>query len=226
MSLLRLHLNGARPPAFDRVENPASISPWPIRQLTYNYLVAINAWLLVFPCDLCCDWTMGTVPLVTSFRDARNLATAATYTVLVFTVVTASRTEYHVKVPLTMALSMLVIPYLPASHLLFPVGFVVAERVLYLPSMGFCLLVALGFSRLCQHRYNSCLLKTGLVVLLASHATKTFIRNYDWCSEQSLYGAALRVNQKNAKMFNNMGRVLESLNRHQEAYIHYKKAIQ
>jgi hypothetical protein len=31
----------------------------------------------------------------------------------------------------------LTLPFLPASNLLFPVGFVVAERVLYLPSMGF-----------------------------------------------------------------------------------------
>ncbi|GFX53341.1 transmembrane and TPR repeat-containing protein CG4050 [Trichonephila clavipes] len=45
-------------------------------------------------------------------------------------------------------LSMCVFPFLPASNLFFPVGFVVAERVLYAPSMGFCLLVAHGFSLL------------------------------------------------------------------------------
>lgn len=35
--------------------------------------------------------------------------------------------------------------FIPASNLFFYVGFVVAERVLYVPSMGFCLLVGLGF---------------------------------------------------------------------------------
>ena len=43
-----------------------------------------------------------------------------------------------------MSLSLLILPFLPASNLFFPVGFVLAERVLYIPSMGFCLLVALG----------------------------------------------------------------------------------
>jgi len=38
-----------------------------------------------------------------------------------------------------------VLPFVPASNLFFPVGFVVAERVLYVPSMGFCVLVAHGF---------------------------------------------------------------------------------
>ena len=39
----------------------------------------------------------------------------------------------------------MVLPFIPASNLFFPVGFVVAERILYTPSFGFCLLVALGF---------------------------------------------------------------------------------
>ena len=46
------------------------------------------------------------------------------------------------------ALSLLVLPFLPASNLLFPVGFVIAERVLYLPSLGLCLLVAVGVEKL------------------------------------------------------------------------------
>jgi protein O-mannosyl-transferase len=42
----------------------------------------------------------------------------------------------------------MVLPFLPASNLFFPVGFVVAERVLYIPSMGFCIMVAYGWSKL------------------------------------------------------------------------------
>lgn len=45
-----------------------------------------------------------------------------------------------------LALSMSVIPFLPASNLFVPVGFVVAERVLYVPSMGICILVPLGIA--------------------------------------------------------------------------------
>ena len=42
------------------------------------------------------------------------------------------------------ALALLVVPFVPASNLLTWVGFVAAERVLYLPSMGASLLIALG----------------------------------------------------------------------------------
>lgn len=47
-----------------------------------------------------------------------------------------------------LSLSLLVLPFLPASNLFFRVGFVLAERVLYLPSAGYCLLIALGVTTL------------------------------------------------------------------------------
>ena len=43
-----------------------------------------------------------------------------------------------------MGVLLLLVPYAPASNVLFPVGFVVAERVLYIPSMGYCLLLAIA----------------------------------------------------------------------------------
>lgn len=58
-----------------RFDNPASNQTTPYRQLTYNYLTVWNVWLLVCPAQLCCDWTMGTVPLIDSLLDYRNFFT-------------------------------------------------------------------------------------------------------------------------------------------------------
>lgn len=78
-----------------RFDNPASVAPTPTRQLTYSYLVSVNFWLLLFPCDLCCDWTMGTVPLVEKITDVRNLATLFTFAVLIALMWIALNTENH-----------------------------------------------------------------------------------------------------------------------------------
>lgn len=224
--LTRLHLNGPHLLAFNRFDNPASVTSTPSRQLTYNYLAALNVWLLVFPCDLCCDWTMGTVPLVTSLADPRNLATITVYLFLAAATRAALQSDDRHRRPLLMAISLACVPYLPASNLLHPVGFVIAERVLYLPSMGFCMLVAQGFIILCQkHRWYSRFLKLGLALLLFSHMSKSFLRNFDWWSELSLYESALRVNPGNAKMLNNLGQALENANLIEEAHAHYTKAI-
>ena len=45
---------------------------------------------------------------------------------------------------MTMGLALMIVPFLPATNLFFRVGFVVAERVLYLPSLGFSVLFVLG----------------------------------------------------------------------------------
>ena len=49
--------------------------------MTYNYLLPVNFRLLLFPADLCCDWTMGTIPVIQSIVDYRNLVTLGFYVV-------------------------------------------------------------------------------------------------------------------------------------------------
>ncbi|OAD62509.1 Transmembrane and TPR repeat-containing protein 2 [Eufriesea mexicana] len=46
-----------------------------MRLLTFCYLAALNCWLLLCPATLSHDWQMGSVPLVASLADTRNLAT-------------------------------------------------------------------------------------------------------------------------------------------------------
>ncbi|XP_055542492.1 protein O-mannosyl-transferase TMTC2 [Wyeomyia smithii] len=67
--------------------------------------------------------------------------------------VSSSSTDYLMTKPnasaaILISISLLTLPFLPATNLLFYVGFVVAERILYLPSVGYCLLIGLGVGRL------------------------------------------------------------------------------
>ena len=129
---------------FTNFDNPASYAETPSQQLTWAYLIPVNAWLLLAPAQLLCDWTMGTVPLVTTLADPRNIATIVLFVILAHLAYAALS---HNRA-LLMSLALIAIPFLPASNIFFPVGFVVAERVLYIPSMGYCLLVSLGFNTL------------------------------------------------------------------------------
>lgn len=53
------------------------------RILTYSYLLYFNAWLLLAPAVLCYDWQVGSIPLVESLSDIRNMATALLAVVMV-----------------------------------------------------------------------------------------------------------------------------------------------
>lgn len=104
------------------------------------------------------------------------------------------------------ALSMMVLPFIPATNLFFYVGFVVAERVLYIPSMGYCLLIALGCHlidegllrrqqrrpqerNLLRHSF-----RIALLLLLVFYAARTVRRNQDWLTEESLYRSGININ--------------------------------
>jgi hypothetical protein len=97
-----------------------------------------------------------------------------------------------------MSVAMMVIPFIPASNLVAYVGFVVAERVLYIPSLGFCLLVGHGFVKLMERfgdrNFWKLLLMMFLILVLVTLGGRTILRNVDWTSEETLYRSGTLVN--------------------------------
>uniref|UniRef100_A0A8C6L0U7 Protein O-mannosyl-transferase TMTC3 n=1 Tax=Nothobranchius furzeri TaxID=105023 RepID=A0A8C6L0U7_NOTFU len=222
--IIRVQVIQSQLPVFTRFDNPAAVSPTPSRQLTFNFLLPVNAWLLLNPSELCCDWTMGTIPLVESLLDFRNLATLMLYTFLGLLAHHSLRYRHTSAKTVIMALSLIVLPFVPASNLFFPVGFVVAERVLYVPSMGFCVLIAHGFKIVSHTGPLKKISWLMIGVLLTTHAVKTFNRNWDWESEYTLFTSALKVNKNNAKLWNNVGHALENQNNYAMALRYFLQA--
>lgn len=154
---------------------------------------------------------MGTIPLIESLDDPRNLLTLAVFIVLVilgFHSLSGTTRDHQA---ILLALLLIIFPYIPASNLLFPVGFVVAERVLYVPSMGFAILVGLGANRLLRNKLLlvQWMTKSCIVFLLAMYCIKTLERNRDWYSDLSLFTSAIRINPHNGKIHNNVGHEYE-----------------
>ncbi|KAH8267430.1 hypothetical protein KR018_001931, partial [Drosophila ironensis] len=122
-----------------------------------------------------------------------------------------------------MCVAFVVLPFLPASNLLFYVGFVMAERILYLPSVGYCLLVGFGFARIWQQLpahsprpfATRLLLLCTLGILLGAHGLRSFQRNREWRDEEQLFRSAIAVNPP--KALGNLGSVLSAHGRYEEA---------
>ena len=181
---------------------------------------------------------MGTVPLINSLIDPRNLLTILTFTGLAhlawYSITgdddcpgpSAGSKSYRQGV--LFALSILVFPFLPASNLLFPVGFVVAERVLYIPSMGYSILIAIGSYRLTSisSKFTRLATQIGLGYLLIFHTIKTIDRNRDWRSNIDLFTSAIKINTNNAKLYSNLGHEYEQLMNYSYAESLYRTAIE
>lgn len=225
----RLWIMGGTMPLFSEQDNPASFSPYFLtRFLTYSYLLAFNVWLLLAPITLCYDWQVGSIPLVETIWDVRNLATvllAVAMASLSLHCVAAFKKLEHKEV-LT-GLLFLVFPFIPASNLFFRVGFVVAERVLYMPSMGYCILFVHGLSKLCAglSRCGASSLMASTVLLLLLFSWKTVKQNEIWLSRESLFRSGVQTLPHNAKVHYNYANFLKDQGRNKEAIYHYRTAL-
>ncbi|ODM99945.1 Transmembrane and TPR repeat-containing protein 1 [Orchesella cincta] len=194
-----------------------------IRFRTFAYLPVFNFWLLLAPVSLNYDWQMGSIPLISSWMDIRMLFCLIFYTFLVASC-TYSLCKGETRRDVVVALTFLIIPFIPASNLLFRVGFVVAERILYIPS----LLVGAGAERIMRLKQKSLqvnLTKIFFILLLATFAYKTWIRNEDWRSRESLFTSGLKTLPHNAKMHYNYANLQKDLGNTAQAVEHYRNAL-
>ncbi|XP_044535207.1 protein O-mannosyl-transferase TMTC1 [Gracilinanus agilis] len=225
----RMWIMGGSMPLFSEQDNPASFSPYILtRFLTYSYLLAFNTWLLLAPITLCYDWQVGSIPLIETVWDVRNLATLLLVVVMLFLILhclTAFENLENNEV--LVGLLFLVFPFLPASNLFFSVGFVVAERVLYMPSMGYCILFVHGLNKLCTwlNRCGAATLMMSTLLLLLLFSCKTVKQNEIWLSRESLFRSGVETLPHNAKVHYNYANFLKDQGRNGEAIYHYKTAL-
>ena len=205
---LRIHIMGGTEhlPVFTKFDNPTSFLPFKLRLINYNYLVVFNTMLLLFPSSLCCDWTMKSIKLIESVLDMKILFIITFYAILLYLIYLSIRQLINRDHRLLIAFSMMIIPFIPASNLFFPVGFVIAERTLYIPSAGFCMIISLGFEKINK---SSKLITYLLCITLFAFSLKTQSRNFDWLNELNLFSSGIKVNSNNAKLYNNIGHYYE-----------------
>lgn len=100
------------------------------------------------------------------------------------------------------SLVWIVLFYLPVSNLL-PTAYFAADRYLYAPAAGFCLLVAWGLGRLLGGRTVP--VAAVAVVLAIPLAAKTWDQNRVWSDPFTLYSHALDVSPDAVYVLTNMG---------------------
>lgn len=194
-----------------RNDNPGQMLLSPYRQLYYLHLVYVNLWLLLDPSHLVHDWRFGFVPVFDSLHYIHHLFTLLTFVLIImFTYYCILRWHKggNSDSPAAFGYTLMIITFLPASNLFFIVGFVVAERVLFLPSMGFCILIAFGVTKIVTCSDSSFVrtsTKMMVVFLLLFHSVKTVNRNSKWVCGKSLYIEALKLNRHYGLMYSNLG---------------------
>jgi tetratricopeptide (TPR) repeat protein len=223
-------LGALSPPGFvSYVDNPIAHEPALTGRLTALKVVARYAGLLVFPARMSVDYSYDAVPLAAGWRDPEALLGAA----LLLAGAVGSWILGRRHGAAALGLLWMGLALAPVANLAFPIGTIMADRLLYLPSVGLCLLAG-GFiaARVRargagegQGALATGALRASLAIFLVALAARGVVRYLDWRDDYTLFRAAVEVVPRSVKAQFNLGAACEERGDDEAAIAAYRAAI-
>ncbi|MBN1347270.1 MAG: tetratricopeptide repeat protein [Phycisphaerae bacterium] len=214
---------GLRYALFDRLSRPGDWIPMidnPLgsaspgqRILTAIGLLGDYLRLLVWPHPLCCDYSYPQIPVAGALTEPAvlvGLAWIAGFIVSFFLVGRlASSYTWTVAV---WCLGFFLITYAMISNAVLVIGTIFGERLIYLPSVAFCMGFGLLIARLAAHAGPRGKIGIGLLCagVLVANAVLTVRRNRDWRDPMALWSQSVRVCPSSARCWLNLAMAYES----------------
>lgn len=169
------------------------------RVLTASRVLMEYLALLVYPRTLIADYWKPDVPIARSAAEPLVLLSLLLWVLLGVAAVWSWRKARSV----FFCLGWFFITIFPVSNILLTIGVGKAERILYLPSAGFCLVIGALFAMVEKRIRKSWLLVLALIPVLLLFSIRTYVRNLDWKDNMTLALATLKVSPT-SPLFNQM----------------------
>ena len=202
-------LGGLTAPSIPYQANPLAHVDLGTRVLGGIALLSRYAKLFLYPKALQCDYSVDVIAPTTSPTDPLFLAGLGIVAVaLLFFVRQWSRAPHW-----SFLIGFTAVTYSIVSNLFVPIGTIMGERLLYLPSTGLCALSGLGFVQVHtmlrrRGRFPASMATGVLALLLLLLGWRTVTRNLAWRSDRALYLTDVEQAPRSAKLRGNAGWVL------------------
>jgi tetratricopeptide (TPR) repeat protein len=201
------------------VDNPAA-SAGPIDgRLTALGTLPRYAGLLLWPTRLSADYSFDQLPVLRSLVDPMVVGGI----VLVLAVVGGGALLMRRAPAAGLSLLWIAVSASLTCNMLLFIGTLFAERLMYLPSVGLCLLIGWGIASVSLRRLSlACL--AGLA-FCALGAGRSLIRIPEWRDDFTLYSSAAVVSPRSARIRFNLGNAYLRQSRFAKAEEHYRSAL-
>jgi tetratricopeptide (TPR) repeat protein len=186
-------LSGMPSVTFPFGDNPLIGASFWTARLTAVKVIGRYLILLVWPAQLSWDYSFNEVPLfgtATSWEDAKAvLSLLVCLGAAAVAIVCWRRSK-----PVFFAIAFFFATLSPTSNLVIQIGSIMAERFLYLPSIGFAVLAVYGLHRLAIRNPDARkLMPAALGVILLALAARTYARNGDWVDQGRFWRSAVEA---------------------------------
>lgn len=178
------------------------------QKATAIYILGKYFLLMLFPHPLSCDYSFNTIPIVTSFANIGFLLALAFHVFLLYYAIKKIKEKHFLSFCILFYLGSMAL----ASNIFMLIGTHLAERLLFFPSVAFCLVAVYFLCKLFKvDLFNLSLKLTTLVkvngillmvvgVIMVLYSTKTHSRNRDWKSDTYLFGRDIETVPNSAHM--------------------------
>jgi tetratricopeptide (TPR) repeat protein len=193
-------LSASAPAEFPFVDNPIVGADFWTGRLTALKVLALYLERLVWPAHLSADYSYPQIPLA----DGR-LTDWIAWTVVVAAAIAVAVLFRRNKTAFFGA-GFALVAILPASNLVIPIGTIMAERLLYLPAIGFSICLTLALYAFCRRigAGAQAPLVLGLLIT-AAFGVRTWIRNKDWRDDFTFWAATVRTSPRSFKAHTSFG---------------------
>ena len=183
----------SRPALFSFVENPMHGANFVTARLTALSVMGRYLWRLAWPVTLSGDYSYSQIPLASgSVHDwAAWIAIAA--------VAVAASIQFRKNRLFFFFAGFAFVTFIPVSNLVFLTGTIMAERLLYLPAVGFSACVIMAFYGLGQRLSIRAFAPVAVCLVIAGFAIRTWVRNLDWRDELTMATASARTSPNSFK---------------------------
>jgi hypothetical protein len=208
------------PRTVNALDNVLAFVPWPVRLRSAVAILWDYFGILNVPLVLGADYSYAQVPPVGTWLNGRFLAGAA---LLLAAAVVAVRNRRPA------VTFVVVFPFVALSvtaNILFPIGTVKADRLLYLPSVGWVLLVAYAFDRLLEIKRYHQVAHVVLAGVVAAYAARAWTRNWDWKDNPTLYRSLVLSAPNSAKARYDYGLSLRRAGQDTAAAVQFQRALE
>ncbi|MGA2269411.1 MAG: DUF1736 domain-containing protein [Bryobacteraceae bacterium] len=189
-------------PEFPFWDNPLAGAGFWTARLTAIKVIAKYLGLLVWPARLSCDYSYAQIPLATgSPQDWLAWTAVAAVTAAALLMFRFNRTAFF-------AAGLAFVTFLPTSNLLFPIGTIMAERFLYLPSIALAVCAVLALYAIGRRAGLARLAPIALCLMVAAFAARTWARNSDWQNDLTLMTAAAQASPDSYKTHRSLAAAL------------------
>ncbi len=201
-------------PVTDKLENPLLYVGAPERVATACTVIVRYVGLLALPHPLVSDYSYNQVPIV-SWSDAFGALSILFCTGLVLFAAWCVRKRPLVGFGMMFFLVTLSI----VSNLFFGIGTIMGERLLFVPSVGFCLLFAGLLRRLPVPGIL-------VVIVLSLYGYKTVTRNMEWKDDRTLSSRDIHHSPGSSKLQSVVGTFHYQDGRYREALELFDRSVE